>query len=101
MVEHSSNPADVLIIGGGIVGCSIAWRLAQAGMQVTVLDRSDPGAEASSAAAGMLAPLGEMVEPRVFSALCVASRNLYPSFSAEIEEASGHFAGYRSDGALL
>jgi glycine oxidase len=101
MAEHVSRTADVLIIGGGIVGCSIAWRLAQAGMQVTVLDRSDPGAEASSAAAGMLAPLGEMVEPRVFSDLCVASRNLYPSFSAEIEEASGHLTGYRSDGALL
>jgi len=101
MAEHSSRTTDVVIIGGGIVGCSIAWRLAQAGMQVTILDRSEPGSEASSAAAGMLAPLGEMVEPRAFSDLCVASRNLYPSFAAEIEEASGHPAGYRSDGALL
>jgi glycine oxidase len=42
-----------------------------------------------------------MVEPRPFSELCVASRNLYPRFAAEIEECSGHPAGYRSDGALL
>src|SRR5208282_804867 len=101
MAEGSSHAADVLIIGGGIVGCSIAWRLAQAGMGVSVLDRSEPGGEASSAAAGMLAPLGEMVTPRTFSDLCVASRSLYPRFAAEIEECSGHNVGYRSDGSLL
>jgi glycine oxidase len=101
MAESSSRAADVLIIGGGIIGCSIAWRLALAGMKVTVLDRSEPGAEASSAAAGMLAPLGEMIEPRPFSELCVASRSLYPGFAAEIEESSGHQVGYRSDGSLL
>jgi glycine oxidase len=101
MPEDSSHAADVLIIGGGIIGCSIAWRLAQAGMKVTVLDRSEPGAEASSAAAGMLAPFGEMVEPRTFSELCVASRSLYPRFAAEVEESSGHPTGYRSDGSLL
>ena len=101
MTEHSARTADVLIIGGGIIGCSIAWRLAQAGMKVTLLDRSEPGAEASSAAAGMLAPLGEMVEPRPFSDFCVASRSLYPRFAAEIEESSGHPTGYRNDGALL
>ncbi len=101
MGDSSPNSADVLIIGGGIIGCSIAWRLAQAGMRVTVLDRSDPGSEASSAAAGMLAPLGEMVTPRTFSDLCVASLGLYPRFAPEIEESSGHSTGYRSDGSLL
>ena len=101
MAEDSSRAADVLIMGGGIIGCSIAWRLAQAGISVTVLDRSEPGAEASSAAAGMLAPVGEMVEPRTFSDLCVASRGLYPGFAAELEESSGHHVGYRSDGSLL
>src|SRR5208283_2676188 len=101
MADDSSRPADVLIIGGGIIGGSIAWRLAQTGMRVTVVDRSEPGSEASSAAAGMLAPLGEMVTPRDFSELCVASRSLYPNFAAEIEECSGHNTGYRSDGSLL
>jgi glycine oxidase len=101
MVDHSSRTCDVLVIGGGIIGCSIALRLAQAGMKVTVLDRAEPGGEASTAAGGMLAPLGEMLEPRTFSELCVASRNLYPRFAAEIEESSGHHAGYRRDGSLM
>jgi glycine oxidase len=101
MADHSSRAADALIVGGGIIGCSVAWRLAQAGMKVTVLDRAYLGAEASSAAAGMLAPVGEALEPQAFSELCVTSRNLYRQFAAEVEEASGHDAGYRSDGSLL
>jgi glycine oxidase len=101
MAEHSSRATDVLVIGGGIIGCAIAWRLAQAGIKVTVLDRSQPGGEASSAAGGMLAPLGERLEPRTFSELCVASRNIYSRFVAEIEESSGHLTGYRSDGTLM
>jgi glycine oxidase len=101
MAEAFSNTADVLIIGGGIIGCSIGLRLAQAGLAVTILDRGEPGGEASSAAAGMLAPQSEMVGPRDFSDLCVMSRSLYPRFAAEIEELSGQSVGYRRDGSLL
>ena len=101
MAGDASRTADLVVIGGGIIGCSIAWRLAQAGLRVTVLDRGEPGGEASSAAAGMLAPVGERVEPAVFSELCVTSRGLYPGFAAEIEESSGHSVGYRNDGSLL
>ena len=96
-----SQESDVVIIGGGIIGCSIALRLAQARVRVTVLDRGEPGAEASSAAAGMLAPQGEVTEPDDFFELCAASRDLYPSFVAEIEEMSGQKVGYRRDGTLM
>ena len=50
---------DVIVVGGGIMGCSAALRLAQAGLSVCVLERSVPGAEASTAAAGILGPLME------------------------------------------
>jgi glycine oxidase len=101
MAEGSSSTADALVIGAGIIGCSVALRLAQGGLSITVLDRGEPGSEASSAAAGMLAPQSERIEPQPFSELCLASRSLYPRFAAEIEELGGHHVGYRSDGSLV
>jgi len=61
-------PSDVLIIGGGAIGLGIAWRLAQRGAAVTVIDQGPMAAEASSHAAGMLVPLAEdrwSVSPRL------------------------------------
>lgn len=97
----SAGTSDVIIIGGGIIGCSIALRLAQARLKVWVLDRGEPGAEATSAAAGMIAPQGEISEPNEFFELCAASRDLYAGFVAEIEDLSGIKVGYRRDGTLL
>ncbi len=96
-----SHAADVIIIGGGVIGCSIAFRLAQAHLSVLVIDRGEPGAEASAAAAGMLAPQGETVQPDAFFEFCYASKNLYPSFLAEIQELSRLNVAYRLDGTLL
>jgi glycine oxidase len=98
---QGNGSADVVVIGGGIIGCSVALRLAQAKAKVTVLERGEIGAEASSAAAGMLAPQGEMISPPEFSDLCLKSRDLYPDFVGEIEDLSGEKVGYRTDGAVL
>ncbi len=98
---RASKSPDVLIIGGGIIGCAIAWRLAEGRLKVTVVDRGEPGAEASSAAAGMLAPQGETVTPDAFFEFGRASRDLYPEFVREVETASRMKVGYRREGTLL
>jgi glycine oxidase len=91
---------DTAIIGGGVIGCSIAWRLAQAGQRVVVIERGAIGQEASWAAGGMLAPLAEADGIDAFFELCVASRALYADFARELREASGIDIEYRTEGTL-
>jgi glycine oxidase len=91
---------DVAIIGAGIIGATVAFKLRQAGLRVALLDRSEPGGEASWAAAGMLSPAPDSPEGRPLVDLANASLTLYPSFIAEIEAASGGSAELRRDGAM-
>ncbi len=91
---------DVLVVGGGIMGCAIALRLAQEGIAVTVLERSIPGAEASSAAGGILAPQKEAAGPGPLLELGLRSRALYPAFAEELRALSGIDVGYRPSGLL-
>lgn len=91
---------EVLVVGGGVIGCSIALRLAQAGAAVTLVERSGVGAEASSAAAGILAPQLEADAPGPFLDLCLRSSGLYPAFAAELRELCGIDVGYRTTGVL-
>jgi glycine oxidase len=76
------------VVGGGIIGCATAWELAKAGCAVTLFERATPGAEASGAAAGLLAPLGESA-PTAFRDLAVASWRLYPSVVEELRSRTG------------
>lgn len=78
----------ILVVGGGVIGCATAWELARAGCAVTLLERAAPGAEASGAAAGLLAPLGGFSTP-AFRELAVASWRLYPTVTHELREATG------------
>ena len=84
-----------------MIGCSIAWRLAQLGLKVAVFERERVGCEASRAAAGMLSPQGEAHGPGPFFDLCLRSREMYGSFAAELNEASGIDVEYRNEGTLL
>jgi len=91
---------DVVVIGAGVQGCAVALRLAQAKMDVLVLERGIPGAEASSAAGGILSPGVEAVEPGPFFDLCRASTARYAAFARELEEATGLHVGFRGGGTL-
>jgi glycine oxidase len=92
--------SDVIIVGGGIMGCSLALRLRQAGVNVTLLERSIPGAEASSAAAGILAPQMESEGPGPFLELCLRSRALYGELARDLRELTGVDIAYLPCGVL-
>src|SRR5450432_504840 len=94
------NIPDVLIIGGGIMGTSAAWELASHGAQVVVLERSVPGAEASSAAAGILGAQAEAHAPGPMAELCLASRARYAKFAAALSKETRIDIGYRECGVL-
>ncbi|MBX5492458.1 MAG: glycine oxidase ThiO [Chloroflexi bacterium] len=98
----STSPCspDVAIVGGGIIGCAIAWHLARAGARVTVVERGQVGAEASSAAAGMLAPLAEGITPGPFLDLLLASLARYPALADALRDEAGIDIELRTDGLL-
>ena len=92
---------DVVVVGAGAIGLACAWRAAQRGARVCVVDRGRPGAGASEVAAGMLVPVTEVdfgEGPLV--RLKLASADSYPSFVSELEGASGVDTGYRREGAV-
>jgi glycine oxidase len=91
---------DVIVIGAGIIGSSIAWRAAQRGLRVMLLDAGKVGAEASWAGAGMLAPGGEVTERTHWSDFALHSLRLYPEFVAGLREESGCPIDYQRNGAV-
>lgn len=82
--------ADVVVLGGGVIGLSVARELGRRGARVVLLEReATAGAEASWAAAGMLAPQVEADAADAFFAFAAASRDAYPNFARELESESG------------
>ncbi|HLG00226.1 MAG TPA: glycine oxidase ThiO [Acidimicrobiia bacterium] len=91
---------DVAVIGGGVAGLGVAWRCAQRGLRVTVID-PNPGQGASHVAAGMIAPISEATygeEPLL--ALAIESAGRWPTFAADLEESAGLDIGYLREGSL-
>ena len=95
-----NRTTDVAIIGGGVIGCSIAYQLSKAGVQVSVIEREEIAAEASSAAAGLLAPDLVLTGPKTVADLFLASWSMTAEIITEIEAASGVQVEYFQTGAL-
>ncbi|SFL80642.1 glycine oxidase ThiO [Geodermatophilus ruber] len=92
---------DVVIAGGGLIGLSVAWRSAQRGLSVAVVDDA-PGDGASRAAAGMLAPVTEAgYREEALLRLGLASVQRWPAFAEEVERAGGLPVGLRTAGTLV
>ncbi len=96
----SSSFPDTIVIGGGIVGASAAWKLARAGLRVTLVDAASVGSEASWAGAGMLAPGGEIVSREPWLDLALESMRAYPDFVAQLQAESGVAIDYRVTGGV-
>jgi glycine oxidase len=91
---------DVIIVGGGIIGLSLSIELRKQGASVLVVERGEPGREASHAAGGMLANCGNET-PALLQALANASANMYPEFVHELQDESGVDVDLRANGTLL
>jgi len=92
--------ADLVVVGGGVIGLSCAWRAIEAGLETVVLDSALAG-RASSVAAGMIAPVGEATwGEEALLAAAVVSADAWPDFAAELERAAGVEVPYRRRGAL-
>jgi len=96
----SRSSVDAIVVGGGVIGLALSWRLGLGGSTVALVD-DDPGGGASRAAAGMLAPVTEAhFGEEALTALNLESARRWPAFAAEVEEASGAPVGYRTEGTL-
>jgi len=97
-----ANSFDAVVVGGGVVGLTVAWRARRRGLSVLVVERDRAGAGASGVAAGMLAPVTEADfgdGPAID--LNLAGLDRWPAFAAELAERSGIGTGYRRSGALV
>jgi glycine/D-amino acid oxidase-like deaminating enzyme len=91
---------DVIIVGSGIIGLSLSIALRKRGAKVLVVERGEPGREASHAAAGMLADHGDEF-PSALLPLATASTRMYPEFVHELQDESGINVDLRDDGTIL
>jgi glycine oxidase len=104
MSNRSDSEVDVAIVGGGVIGLSVAWRARARGLSVTLLERGEIGRGTSYVAAGMLAPVAEAEfgeSGRAALELGLRSAELWPGFAAELEQASGVGVGLRRTGTLV
>ncbi len=91
---------DVAVLGGGIIGASLAEELARRGGRVCLIERNAVGCEASKAAAGILSAQSDLERPGAFFEFCQASMRLYPAWVKHLQRRSQCAIGYHVDGIL-
>ena len=94
------STADTIVVGGGLIGCALAAELRERGQSVLVLERGEPGAEASSAAAGLLSPQSDARARDALFEVGAESLALYPGWTARLSEETGVDCGFRRAGLL-
>lgn len=95
-----ASHADVLVIGAGVIGCAVAHAVAREGASVLVLDAGTPGAGASQASAGVLAPHIEAMPGSILQDLGIASLDLYDAFINTVRNDAGFDVPYAREGTL-
>lgn len=95
-----NRPVDVVVVGGGVIGCSVAYHAARRGASVALLEAGEIGTGGSGAAAGMLAAQAEASEPGPFLDLLLKGRETHRSFGEEIREKTGLDPEYVWEGTL-
>ena len=98
--NRTVKTSDVIIIGGGIIGLSLSIALRKRGATVLIVERGEPGREASQAAAGMLADF-PLEMPSALQSLATASARMYPEFAHELQDESGMSVDLRDQGTIL
>jgi glycine oxidase len=99
-VVQRASQADVVVVGGGVIGLATAWVLADEGRQVVLLDRGEPGRAASWAGAGILAPGAKRMPAEPMAALRSLSARVYPEWAERLKAETGLDTGYRRCGGL-
>lgn len=99
LYNHNVRTWDVIIVGGGVIGLSLAWRLRAHQLSVLVVEKREPAREASYAAGGMIAHCDPHNPPEL-RALAAASASMYPEFVRELEDESGESADLRDLGTI-
>ncbi len=103
-MSPNTGSVDVAIVGGGIIGLSVAWRARQKGLSVSLLERDTVGRGTSHVAAGMLAPVAEAefgAAGRRLLQLGMRSAQMWPGFAAELEDVAGMEVGLLRTGTLV
>jgi glycine oxidase len=100
---HPTPPSgfDVAVVGGGVIGLSVAWRARARGLSVVVFDRGELGGATTRVAAGMLAPATEAdAQERALLALGLESARMWQPFADELRDVSGVDVGLLTTGTL-